>query len=124
MILNKGDSGMYKILNSQGLGVAGKQNELIELALTHDFHGVEVDIVIWSAATTHWAKSSLASFCKAQNRHGNLLPPCVVGGVRRRLPGLDCQAGHDYRSGNHPQLQTLLRADSTSQQFACVEGLS
>ena len=36
---------MYKILNSQGLGVAGKQNELIELALTHDFHGVEVDIV-------------------------------------------------------------------------------
>ena len=36
---------MYKILNSGGLGVAGKQNELIELALTHGFNGVEVDIV-------------------------------------------------------------------------------
>lgn len=36
---------MYKILNSRGLGVAGKQNELIELALTHGFHGVEVDMV-------------------------------------------------------------------------------
>ena len=36
---------MYKILNSGGLGVAGKQNELIELALTHGFDGVEVDIV-------------------------------------------------------------------------------
>ncbi len=36
---------MYKILNSQGLGVAGKQNELIELALTHGFDGVEVDMV-------------------------------------------------------------------------------
>ena len=36
---------MYKILNSRGLGVAGKQNELIELALTHGFSGVEVDIV-------------------------------------------------------------------------------
>ncbi len=35
---------MYKILNNQGLGVAGKQNELIELALTHKFGGVEVDI--------------------------------------------------------------------------------
>ncbi|MFK7767601.1 MAG: sugar phosphate isomerase/epimerase family protein [Mariniblastus sp.] len=35
---------MYKILNSQGLGVAGKQNELIELALTHGFDGVEVDM--------------------------------------------------------------------------------
>ena len=36
---------MYKILNSNGLGVAGKQNELIELALTHGFNGVEVDMV-------------------------------------------------------------------------------
>lgn len=35
---------MYKILNSQGLGVAGRQNELIELALTHKFDGVEVDM--------------------------------------------------------------------------------
>ena len=35
---------MYKILNTKGLGVAGRQNELIELALTHGFSGVEVDI--------------------------------------------------------------------------------
>ena len=35
---------MYKILNSQGLGAAGRQNELIELALTHSFGGVEVDM--------------------------------------------------------------------------------
>ncbi len=35
---------MYKILNSQGLGVSGRQNELIELALTHKFDGVEVDM--------------------------------------------------------------------------------
>lgn len=36
---------MYKILNTQGLGVSGRQNELIELALTHKFDGVEVDMV-------------------------------------------------------------------------------
>ena len=35
---------MYKILNLKGLGVAGRQNELIELALTHKFQGVEVDM--------------------------------------------------------------------------------
>ena len=35
---------MYKVLNSQGLGVAGRQNELIELALTHGFQGVEIDM--------------------------------------------------------------------------------
>lgn len=31
-------------MNSQGLGVSGRQNELIELALTHKFDGVEVDM--------------------------------------------------------------------------------
>jgi len=36
---------MYKILNLKGLGVAGRQNELIELALTHGFQGVEIDMV-------------------------------------------------------------------------------
>ena len=36
---------MYKILNLKGLGVAGRQNELIELALTHGFKGVEIDMV-------------------------------------------------------------------------------
>ena len=35
---------MYKVLNSKGLGVAGRQNELIELALTHGFQGVEIDM--------------------------------------------------------------------------------
>ena len=35
---------MEKILNTQGLGVAGRQNELIELALTYKFKGVEVDM--------------------------------------------------------------------------------
>lgn len=36
---------MNKILLTRGLGVDGKQNELIELALTHKFTGVEVDMV-------------------------------------------------------------------------------
>lgn len=35
---------MYKILNTRGLGVGGKQNELIELALTFGFSAVEVDM--------------------------------------------------------------------------------
>ncbi len=34
----------YKILNSGGLGVGGRQNELIELALTHKYDGVEIDM--------------------------------------------------------------------------------
>jgi sugar phosphate isomerase/epimerase len=33
-----------KILNCSGLGVSGRQNELIELALTHKFDAVEIDM--------------------------------------------------------------------------------
>ncbi len=36
---------MYTILNTQGLGASGRQNEMIELALTHNFDGIEVDMV-------------------------------------------------------------------------------
>lgn len=35
---------MEKILNTKGLGVSGRQNELIELALTYKFNTVEVDM--------------------------------------------------------------------------------
>ncbi len=35
---------MEKILNCSGLGVSGRQNEMIELALTHKFDTVEIDM--------------------------------------------------------------------------------
>lgn len=35
---------MYKNLNSWSLGVSGRQSELIELALTYGFRGIEIDM--------------------------------------------------------------------------------
>ncbi len=35
---------MYKILNAESLGISGRQNELIELALTYKFCGLDIDI--------------------------------------------------------------------------------
>lgn len=35
---------MEKILNLRGLGTGGRQNEMIEMALTHKFDGIEVDM--------------------------------------------------------------------------------
>lgn len=37
--------GMYKNLNVEGLGVSGRQGELIELTLTHGFLGFDFDLV-------------------------------------------------------------------------------
>lgn len=35
---------MFKNLVGEGLGVSGRQNEMIELALTYGFHGIDVDM--------------------------------------------------------------------------------
>ena len=36
---------MYKNLCSEALGVSGRQSELIELALTYGFKGIDLDLV-------------------------------------------------------------------------------
>ncbi len=36
---------MYKNLNSEVLGISGRQSELIELALTYGFRGIDIDMV-------------------------------------------------------------------------------
>lgn len=36
---------MYKNFSPQGLGITGRQSELIELALTYAFRGIEVDMI-------------------------------------------------------------------------------
>ena len=35
---------MYKNLNTEILGITGRQSEIIELALTYGFRGIEIDI--------------------------------------------------------------------------------
>ena len=35
---------MYKNLNAKSLGISGRINELIELALTHNFKGLDLDL--------------------------------------------------------------------------------
>src|SRR5690606_6697740 len=36
---------MYKNLSAEGLGISGRQTELIELSLTYDFRGLDLDII-------------------------------------------------------------------------------
>jgi sugar phosphate isomerase/epimerase len=56
---------MFKILNTRGLGVGGKQNELIELALTFGFQGVEVDMVDLVGRHDAMGKEFACQFLKA-----------------------------------------------------------
>ena len=39
---------MYKNLNARFLGVSGFQSEIIELALSHSFGGIDLDVVDFS----------------------------------------------------------------------------
>ncbi len=56
---------MFKILNTRGLGVGGKQNELIELALTFGFNGVEVDMADLVGRHDAMGKEFACQFLKA-----------------------------------------------------------
>lgn len=73
---------MYKILNSQGLGVGSRQNELIELALTYKFDGVEVDMVDLLGRHDTLGKEFACQFFKsASTDMGTFHLPVKLGGT-------------------------------------------
>ena len=73
---------MYKILSSRGLGVGGKQNELIELALTHGFDGVEVDMADLVGRHDTLGKQFACQFLQsAKIDMGSFKLPVAIGGT-------------------------------------------
>ncbi|MDG1875551.1 MAG: TIM barrel protein [Mariniblastus sp.] len=73
---------MYKVLNSSGLGVGGKQNELIELALTHGFNGVEVDMADLVGRHDTLGKQFACQFLQsAKIDMGTFMLPVDIGGT-------------------------------------------
>jgi sugar phosphate isomerase/epimerase len=58
---------MQKILNTAGLGVSGRQNELIELALTFKFDNVEVDMNDLIGRHDTMGKEFACQFLKSAN---------------------------------------------------------
>ena len=73
---------MYKILSSRGLGVGGKQNELIELALTYGFDGVEVDMADLVGRHDTLGKQFACQFLQsAKIDMGSFKLPVAIGGT-------------------------------------------
>lgn len=73
---------MYKILNTRGLGVGGKQNELIELALTFGFEGVEVDMTDLVGRHDAMGKEFACQFLQsAKINMGTFMLPVKLGGT-------------------------------------------
>ena len=99
---------MYKILNSRGLGVAGKQNELIELALTHGFNGVEVDMVDLVGRHDTLGKQFACQF----------LQSAKIDLGTFRLP-IDLGAPDDVYTASIAKLDTILDLASTLNAKCC-----
>ena len=53
---------MYKSLNAESLGISGRPNELIELALTYKFRGLDLNAETWSRG-----REQAAMFLKSAN---------------------------------------------------------
>lgn len=54
---------MYKNLNAEVLGVSGRQSELIELAMTYGFIGLDVDITEVVKRTAPRTSNELLGTC-------------------------------------------------------------
>ena len=69
-------SGMYKCLSPSAIGILARQSELLEIALTHKFQGLEIDIqeVLKRAQTTS-AKQACRYLASAQVRIGGFELP-------------------------------------------------
>ena len=73
---------MYKVLNLRGLGVSGKQNELIELALTYGFQAVEIDMADLVGRHDAMGKQFACQFLQsAKTDMGTFRLPIKLGGT-------------------------------------------
>lgn len=63
---------MYKNLSGDGLGVSCRQNELIELALTQGFKGIEVDIAEMQARAERFSSEFARRFVDSAKNSWNL----------------------------------------------------
>lgn len=58
---------MYKNLSAEGLGISGRQSELIELALTHGFKGLDLDIIDLAKRAQSQGVPQACRFLKSAN---------------------------------------------------------
>ncbi len=60
---------MYRNLNTQTLGITGRQSELIELALSNGFKGVSVDMIDLAARAANYGVQHVCRFHKSAKIH-------------------------------------------------------
>ncbi len=60
---------MYRNLNTQTLGISGRQSELIELALSNGFKGISVDIVDLARRAANYGVQHVCRFHKSAKIH-------------------------------------------------------
>ena len=58
---------MYKSLNAESLGISARPNELIELALTYKYGGLDLNVAAWSDATQTRGRDQTVRFLQSAN---------------------------------------------------------
>jgi sugar phosphate isomerase/epimerase len=78
---------MEKVLNQCGLGAGSRQSEIIELALTHGFDGIEVDMADLLARYEAMGKAFALQFFKSANvKIGTFRLPINLGAAADEFP--------------------------------------
>src|SRR5688572_18302135 len=75
------EGAMYKNLSPSAIGVIGRQSELLEIALTHRFKGIEIDITeITKRAQSTSVAQACRYLCSAPVKIGGFELPIRWGG--------------------------------------------
>jgi sugar phosphate isomerase/epimerase len=88
---------MYKNLSAEGLGISGRQTELIELSLTHGFTGLDLDVIDLIKRSQSQGVSQAVRFLKSAQMK--------VGGFELPVRWLADEATFQ---ADLPQLQTAM----------------
>lgn len=87
-------SAMYKNLSPSSIGVFGRQSELLEIALTHRFKGLEIDISeVLRRAQGSSAAQACRYLCSAQVKIGGFELPIRWSGEEKDFKADLAQAG-------------------------------
>ena len=101
---------MYKNLNASALGVTGHQSEILELALTYGFRGVDLDIIDFTTRAKRRGIDYAARLIRSANIHASAF----------ELP-FDCDSDDDVFKA---QLATLPEYAKMAAEVGCTRCLT
>ena len=78
---------MFKNLTGDGLGVSARQNEMVELALTYGFKGIDIDVTEMVSRIATFGEEFAKRYISSAQKSAKL----KIGSFKVSAPGISAQ---------------------------------